>query len=139
MPIPCDSNPELGDGCAQKVSRRTFGRRTAVLAVLSLTPGSLLVESQAGTANRREQNTEPQQGTSGLTPEQTTEVEAKLANLIRQFGDRLTAEQRTHLRRILTYNEKMLVSIRSFPLQNGDPPSSVLKLALPQPLRQKRE
>jgi hypothetical protein len=33
------------------------------------------------------------------------------------------------LRRILTYNERMLASVRSFPLENGDPPASVLRVS----------
>jgi hypothetical protein len=64
-----------------------------------------------------------------LTREQTEEVEAKLANIVRKYGSRVSDEQRGHLRRILSYNEKMLASIRAFPLQNGDPPASVLKFS----------
>ena len=54
-------------------------------------------------------------------------MDAKLANAIRQFGDRLSDEQRQRLRRILSYNEKMLASIRAFRLENSDPPATVLK------------
>jgi hypothetical protein len=67
---------------------------------------------------------------SGLTAEQWQEVEARLANIVRKYGDRLTQEQRNHLRRIVAYNEKMLASVRAFPLQNGDSPASVLKVSL---------
>jgi hypothetical protein len=65
-----------------------------------------------------------------LSPEQTEEVDAKLASIVRKYGSRLSDEQRGHLRRILSYNEKMLASIRDFPLQNGDPPASVLMFSL---------
>jgi hypothetical protein len=71
-------------------------------------------------------NPHRQSNNADPTPEQTTEVEAKLANVVRKYGSRLSDEQRGHLRRILSYNEKMLASIRAFPLQNGDPPASVL-------------
>jgi len=64
-----------------------------------------------------------------LTSEQSREVEAKLANIIRKYGERLSEAQRKHLRRILTYNETMLASIREFTVQNGDPPVTVLKLS----------
>jgi len=64
-----------------------------------------------------------------LTPEQGRDVEAKLADIIRKYGERLSEEQRKHLRRILAYNETMLAPIRSFTLQNGDPPVTVLKLS----------
>ena len=65
-----------------------------------------------------------------LTPEQSQDVEAKLADIIRKYGERLSEEQRKHLRRILAYNETMLAPIRSFALQNGDPPVTVLKLTI---------
>src|SRR5262249_42555436 len=71
---------------------------------------------------------EPQAPTD-LTPEQTQEVEAKLANIVRKWGSRLSDDQRKHLRRVLTYNERMLASVRSFPLENGDPPASVLRVS----------
>jgi len=71
----------------------------------------------------------PDSGLTGLTAEQSQEVEARLTNIIRKYGNRLSIAQRDHLRRILAYNEKMLVSIRAFPLQNGDPPASVLKVS----------
>lgn len=64
-----------------------------------------------------------------LTPEQRRDVEAKLADIIRKYGERLSEEQRKHLRRILAYNETMLAPIRSFALQNGAPPVTVLKLS----------
>jgi hypothetical protein len=63
----------------------------------------------------------------GLSPEQLREAEARLASAIRDFGERLSDDQRGRLRRILLYNEKMLGSIRGFQLGNGDPPASVLK------------
>jgi hypothetical protein len=52
-----------------------------------------------------------------------------LKNIIRKYENRLSDDQRAHLRRILTYNEKMLASVRSFPLQNGDSLASVLKIS----------
>jgi hypothetical protein len=64
-----------------------------------------------------------------LSPEQNEEVDAKLASIVRKYGSRLSDEQREHLRRILSYNEKMLAAVRVFPLQNGDPPASVLKFS----------
>lgn len=64
-----------------------------------------------------------------LTAEQRQEVEARLANIIRKYGDRLSDEQRQHLRRILSYNESMLAPIRRYSLRNSDAPATVLKLA----------
>jgi hypothetical protein len=65
----------------------------------------------------------------GITPVQAAEVDAKLANIIRKFGSRLSYDQRQHLRRILAYNERMLAGVRAFAVQNGDPPASVLRVS----------
>jgi len=113
----------------QRVSRRRFGRSAATVAVLSLAPQMLV----AGPSDAREgvgAQAKAQGASPGLTPEQTAEVEAKLANIIRKYGSRLTDEQREHLRRILAHNEKMLASVRAFPLQNGDPAATVFRVSL---------
>jgi hypothetical protein len=121
-----------------RISRREFGLDAAVgaaaaaAAALSLPPPSLLK------ARRDSDNISPaiptgEQETAGarptLTPEQSRDVEAKLANIIRKYGERLSEEQRKHLRRILAYNETMLAPVRAFALQNGDPPVTVLNLS----------
>jgi hypothetical protein len=119
-----------------RISRREFGLDAAIgaaaAAALSLSPPSLLA------ARRDPDNISPaiptgEQETAGakptLTPEQSREVDAKLANITRKYGERLSEEQRKHLRRILAYNETMLAPIRAFALQNGDPPVTVLKLS----------
>jgi hypothetical protein len=102
------------------VSRRRFARHAAMLAACSLPGAQLLAEPG---------DRHPQSQDQGLSPRQTEEVEAKLANIVRKYGSRLSDQQRNHLRRIVTYNEKMLASVRSFPLQNGDSPASVLAIS----------
>jgi hypothetical protein len=104
-----------------RISRRLFGQRAALAAALSLSPAELLAAAHHSRHER--------QASSDLTLEQSQEVEAKLANIIRKWGSRLSEDQREHLRRILTYNERMLASVRSFPLENGDPPASVLRVS----------
>ena len=123
---------ELSPGDGMRISRRRFGRQAAIAAALSISPAKLLGTTQDSSqetiavANRQEHSA------GGGATEQIPEVEAKLANIVRKFGDRLSTQQRDHLRRILAYNEKMLASVKTFSLQNGDPPASVLKLSLRQ-------
>lgn len=107
-----------------RISRRGFAGKAAAIAATPFASVSWLLGASCGS---------PEQAASsksevnlGLTADQAREAEAKLANAIRQFGDRLSEEQRGRLRRILLYNEKMLVSIRSFHIENGDAPASVL-------------
>jgi hypothetical protein len=120
-----------------RISRREFGLDAAIggaaaaAAALPLLPPNLL------NARRDLDNISPEIPASdqetaaaklALTPEQSRDVEAKLANIIRKYGERLSEEQRKHLRNILAYNETMLAPVRAFALQNGDPPVTVLKL-----------
>jgi hypothetical protein len=69
-----------------------------------------------------------QQAGEALSAAETAEVEARYADTIRQYGGRLSDEQRQRIRRILITNERMMSHIREFPLDNGDTPATVLKL-----------
>ena len=113
------SPAELSSSDASKISRRNFGRHAAAVAALSLSPATVLAAPQDSR----------QESLAEAAPEPTQDVEAKLANIIRKYGSRLSGAQREHLRRILIYNEKMLASVRAFSLQNGDPPASVLRVS----------
>ena len=106
----------------KRVSRREFSQQAAVAAAAAFSAAPALAAAsdfggQAGASFK-------------LSPDQSQEVEAKLGNIVRKYGDRLTQEQRQHLRRILNYNEGMLAAVRAFPLQNRDSPASVLKVSL---------
>lgn len=103
-----------------KLSRRDFARNAAIAAASLASSGLLATEAAAGTT--------PQQNPAATASPAQQDIDAKLANIVRKWGDRLSEEQRQHLRRVLGENERMLAAIRAFPLQNGDPPSSVLKL-----------
>ena len=66
----------------------------------------------------------------GLSAADWDEVQAKYLNLLRVYGKRLSSKDRYRLIRILTTNQLMLVSIRSFELQNGDPSACTLRLRI---------
>lgn len=130
-PDPATPNLEghSGETCQpRRISRRQFAQKAAAAAAASLAPATIFTMPARSAPLARPPAAE-QAAKSGLTPEQTQEVEARLANVVRKYGDRLSEDQRQHLRRILTYNEKLLTAIRSFPLKNSDAPASVLKLA----------
>jgi hypothetical protein len=132
------ASPEV-ETASNKISRRRFARQAAAAAAAaSLVPAGLLVlPAEAApapvaaaipptsTANAIAQRN----AKSDLTPEQLAEVEARLANIVRKYGDRLTEEQRQHLRRNLTYHQTLLAPVRAFPLDQGDSPAFTLKLA----------
>lgn len=55
-------------------------------------------------------------------------VDAKYANVLRKYGDRLSEGQRTRAREIIAGHERMLVRIRNFPLENSDQPATGFRL-----------
>jgi hypothetical protein len=93
------------------ISRRKFGR--AALLGAALPAVSAPPQQQTG---------------AGLSDAENAQVEARYNNAIRQYGDRLSEEQRQRIRRILATNERMMSHIREFPLDNSDTPATVLKL-----------
>ena len=94
------------------ISRRRFGVRAALAG--GLLPAAAAAQGRGGPA---------------LTDAENGEVEARYAEAIRRYGSRLTDEQKQRIRSILTANERMMERIREFPLDNGDTPATVLKLA----------
>lgn len=98
-----------------RVSRRKFGM--GAVAATFAAGGKMA----AGT---------PQAEPPDVTPEQAAEVEARLGEAVRRYGDRLSDAQRQRLRRVLTQNARMLSIIRSFPLENGDTPATTVKLSI---------
>ncbi len=63
-----------------------------------------------------------------LSEESRAEVEAKVSAIFRKYGSRLSAEQKTDVRRLVTEAQKSLESLRAFPLDNADEPATPLKL-----------
>jgi hypothetical protein len=61
------------------------------------------------------------------TPDQAT-IDAKVANVIRKYGDRLSDAQRTRIREIITRHQRMLMRVRDFPLENSDSTATGLRL-----------
>ncbi len=96
----------------KRISRRGFGKRAALAA---LAPAALA---------------EPQARFAGppLSASDQAEVEAKFANVIRQYGNRLNDEQRNRVRTVLARHQRMLVHVREFTLENGDAPATGLRL-----------
>ena len=112
---------------ASQVSRRRFGKDLAIATAFSFSRAGLLSTpgSSCEITNAETQGRDADRGSA-----QNAEVEAKLANIVRKYGSRLSQEERLHLRKILVYNEKMLASVRAFSLKNGDSPASVFKVSV---------
>lgn len=106
-------------GAPEGISRREFARRAAAAAAgVAIAPTDLI----AGTERTG-------QGTS--TPEADAEIEAKVQAILRKYGERLSEEQKTEIRRLVTEGQKPLVGMREYALNslhNGDQPANVMKI-----------
>ena len=78
-------------------------------------------EALSGTAQENYSGT-------GLPPADQATVDAKYANVIRKYGERLPEAQRTRAREILVRHQRMLMRVREFALENGDAPATGLRL-----------
>lgn len=108
------------------ISRRQFSRKAALAAAATISAPALLGATSAPSAPVQDQKAEP---LKGLTPQQTADVDAKLANILRKYGDRFSDDQKKRLRRILAQHQRLMAPVREFAVQNGDPPASVLRVS----------
>ena|SRR5215470_11738479 len=69
-----------------------------------------------------------QKALAKLTPQAQEEVEVKVANIFRKYGEKLSAEQKADIRRVMAEGQDGLEKIRAFVLENGDQPATVFKL-----------
>jgi hypothetical protein len=105
-------------------SRRGFAGGVLAASVTALLP------SAAPGASEKPLNS----GTAlGPRPEDLSvadwdEVHARYSNLLRLYGERLSPDEKRHTARILTTNQRMLASIRSFIVQNGDTSACTLRV-----------
>ena len=96
-----------------RISRRGFGRRAALAA---LAPAAATAAPQARIVG------------PPLPASDQAEVDAKFANVVRQYGDRLDEDQRNRVRTVLARHQRMLMHVREFTLENGDAPATGLRL-----------
>jgi hypothetical protein len=103
------------------ISRRTFTRNilsTAAVGVIPITSAGTEPVPEKAAVQRPED----------LTEADWDELQARYKNLIRVYGQRLSPSEENHVLHILTTNQHMLASIRTFVVQNGDVSASTLRL-----------
>lgn len=111
-----------------QVSRREFGQRAALaMAAIAATPIAVpaaAADFGCGCGSFAEQLSHP----NVLSANARAEIDLKVQHVLQMYGDRFSEDQKKRLRRIIEYHVRMLESVLSFPLNNGDAPASVLKL-----------
>jgi len=100
---------------SNRITRRQFARGAAVAAAgAALLPQRFAAQSY------------PPPG-SKLSLEAQSEVEAKLQNVLRKYGSRLSQAEQADVRRLLLLNQESLEQLRSYQLENSDQPALVLR------------
>jgi hypothetical protein len=104
---------------SSRFSRRTF----ASVAAAALVQGTQL----AGCAKPADPNDIGPKPLD-LSSEDWGEVRAKYSNLLRVYGERLTADEKRHSLSVLIRHQHMLASIRGFVVQNDNASACTLRL-----------
>jgi len=63
-----------------------------------------------------------------LSPSARAEVEMKVNNIFRKYGDRLNDEQKADIRKVMAETQSGLEKMRAFPLENGDLPATIFRV-----------
>jgi len=114
------------------LSRREFARgATVAAAAIAAIPGGMLGAATLPSLHGSAVATLPQEPAGEkpkLSPEAQAEVEAKVAEIFRRYGDRLNEEQKKDVRRLVSEAQAPLEALRAFPLANSDEPATILHL-----------
>jgi hypothetical protein len=107
------------------LGRRQFTLGAAAAAATALVrPADGLAQAAAGVSDL---DAKTRAAMARLTPPARAEVEMKVANIFRKYGDRLNDEQKADIRRIMAESQEGLEKMRAFPLENGDQPADAFR------------
>ncbi len=119
------------DRSISPLSRREFGKRVALVTGAGLA-GTADVRANAVGRHTDTGHHGPLDQSAPAPPELSAEGRVRFdtmwQNVLRTHGDRLSDEQKTRMRKIVTNNVVMLESIYAVPLKNGDAPATALLL-----------
>ena len=110
------------------VSRRDFARKAALLGVaapLVATPRSVVSEAPLFEADQNPPKLPAD--FPKLSEQSRAEVEERYQTILKQYGERLSAEQKADLRRLCYLAQPPLDVLRAYTIQNGDSPALYLK------------
>jgi hypothetical protein len=113
-----------------KIGRRRFAMSAAAAATAALfRPGEALMQNPTpaspGASPALDQ--QAQAAMAKLQPAARAEVDAKVNEISRKYGDKLTAEQKADIRKIMAESQDGLEKMRAFVLVNGDQPATVYR------------
>ncbi len=115
------------------VGRRQFAFGAATVAATALIrPGQAVAQSEALTQTDPPRPTavldqQTQAAMAKLSTKAQAEVEMKVSEIFRKYGDRLSDEQKADIRKIMAETQEGLEKMRAFPLENGDQPADAFR------------
>lgn len=115
------------------LGRRQFALGAATVAATALiSPGQAIAQAEALTqsdpakpAATLDQQT--QAAMAKLSPQAQAEVEMKVTEIFRKYGDRLSDEQKADIRKVMAETQEGLEKMRAFVLDNGDQPADAFR------------
>jgi hypothetical protein len=120
------------------LSRRRFAiGAAAATAAIALPPGvasATPIEGQASAAPAQAGAVpatpaqQAQEAFAKLSVSAKAEVEMKFQNVLRKYGDKLSADQKSDVRKALAESQEGLEAMRAFVLANADQPAAVFHI-----------
>jgi hypothetical protein len=108
------------------LDRRQFTLGVAAAATAALIhPSEALAQTASGTVAELDKKT--RDAMAKLSPAARAEVEAKVTNIFRKYGERLNEEQKADIRRIVAESQEGFEKMRAFALENGDQPADAFR------------
>jgi hypothetical protein len=105
------------------LSRREFAQRAAVLsATASLVPSKIIRPNGESAPSWQTPQATPKLSNAGQT-----EADSRYEQILSLYSDHLDDAQKANIKRMCAELQPSLERIRSFKLQNGDPPALYLK------------
>ena len=110
------------------ITRRGFAKGAAVAATAALIhPVEMLAQTTTSPVPPLAQKAK--EALAKLPPLSRAEVEAKVSEIIRRYGDRLNDEQKADILRIMAESQPGLDKMREFLLHNDDQPATVFQIS----------
>ena len=110
------------------LSRRSFGRAAAfAAAAAAVLPAGMLAQTSAPAAPP---TAAPPDQTPKLSAGSQAEAEARIQNILRKVGSRLSDAEKADLRKLVLSQQESMDKLRDFPLENWDEPALTLHAAV---------
>lgn len=121
----------------KKLTRRDFARTAALAAATAAVSPRLASAAAPAPRHGAASATAARRVTDDAASARQAEIDARVAEVFRRYGDRLSPEQKTEVRRLTGDLQKALDKIRAYPLTNSDQPATVLHV-VPDPTEARR-